>query len=458
MGWTVVLELTDNDTSISKADVYREDFEKLIKALVTGKTADGKPVRGVIVAEQERIARRFSDWERFTDALTFAPGRVYAQKGSSRDPYSDGFMWEGAAGMVGAKSEPRKISERTTRSHRARAERGKSVGGNRPFGWLPDRRTLDKDESAHAAKIIRDFIAGKSIHSITRDLQERGVLTSLGNRWTTDSLRKYLGNPRVCGWRILHEQMVIGPDGEPVVGEWQPIVTPEEWLAVKAKLDRQKGQNVGPNGILGPTAEDHGVFKYLLTGVARCGKPKPDGTLCLAKLRKNEQPSCKGHIYVCQSKGMGGCAGIGRNGIRLDAFVTEAVLAKLEKESLEAAKAEPWGRDEEWERALAARADLMSAWNNGNGTIPNDTFFTHLLPGVEAQIRELRSDRERYMAAVAEADAAPVNVRQEWEDNEDISWRRSIIARAVSAVIVKPVPKGTKVWVPGSVDILWKQK
>jgi DNA invertase Pin-like site-specific DNA recombinase len=461
LGLVVVLELTDNDKSISKADVYREDFETLIKCLATGRTPDGRKARGVIVAEQERLARRFSDWERFTDALTCEPGRVYAQKGSLRDPYSEGFAWEGAAGMVGAKSEPRKISDRTKRSHRSRAQRGKVVGGTRPFGWKADKIELDPVESAIGAKIFRDFIAGTAVHAIARGLREKGTLTTKGNLWTADTVRKYLDNPRACGWRMLNDELVVGGDGNPIVGEWKTFIKPEEWLAAKEKLDARKGNKVTPAGVvLGPLPEDHSAFKYLLTGVLRCGKPKADGTLCLTKLRKSEQRDVKSHLYVCQPKTSGGCAGVGRHGERLDLYVTEAVLAKLEQEQIEAAQPEPWDKEEAWENALKARADLMTAWDNGQGSIPNDTFFNMLLPGVEAKIKELRADRDRYMAAVAAANAMPINIRKEWNENEDISWRRSIIQRAVSAVIVKPAPTRGRGYysLKESTDIIWRTK
>ncbi|GGK93530.1 hypothetical protein Ppa06_61660 [Planomonospora parontospora subsp. parontospora] len=40
-GWTVVHEFTDNDKSAAKADVYRDEFENVLKALKAGKLPDG---------------------------------------------------------------------------------------------------------------------------------------------------------------------------------------------------------------------------------------------------------------------------------------------------------------------------------------------------------------------------------------------------------------------------------
>src|SRR3954447_12063941 len=64
-GWTVVHEFTDNDKSAAKANVVRDDFESMVKALRAGKLDDGTPVRGVVVVADDRLARRPGDFERF---------------------------------------------------------------------------------------------------------------------------------------------------------------------------------------------------------------------------------------------------------------------------------------------------------------------------------------------------------------------------------------------------------
>jgi DNA invertase Pin-like site-specific DNA recombinase len=68
-GLLIVAEFTDNDRSASKAEVIREDFERMLKALKAGHLADGTPVRGVVVLADDRLARRAGDYERFAEAL-----------------------------------------------------------------------------------------------------------------------------------------------------------------------------------------------------------------------------------------------------------------------------------------------------------------------------------------------------------------------------------------------------
>src|SRR5215475_14879942 len=63
LGLRVVAELTDSDRSASKASVVREGFEEMLRALAVGRIADGTAVRGVVVLNEDRLARRAGDYE-----------------------------------------------------------------------------------------------------------------------------------------------------------------------------------------------------------------------------------------------------------------------------------------------------------------------------------------------------------------------------------------------------------
>lgn len=128
---------------------------------------------------------------------------------------------------------------------------GKPVGGTRPFGWLDDRITLDPVEAPLLKKAVEQFIAGHSMHSIALGWQHLGVKTVLGNEWTTRSLRVTLANPRMCGWRRLNGEIVRDDSGKPVVGSWERIVEPEQWMAVDAIITARKGHAVLPDGSIG---------------------------------------------------------------------------------------------------------------------------------------------------------------------------------------------------------------
>ncbi|MEU9124038.1 recombinase family protein [Streptomyces sp. NPDC048506] len=259
VGAKIVHYYTDNDFSAAKADVVRPDFEAMLKVLRAGRRPDGEPVRGAIVVADDRLVRRVGDYERFVDALTY----------------------------VIAKAEVRKIKRRTRRSHRRRAELGIPVGGKRPFGWNDDKRTLRAEEAELLAQAARDVIAGKSLHSILEKWRDDGVRTVHGNEWQSRSLKLALWNPRLCGWRRHNEDLVRDANGVPVVGQWEPLITPKEWMAIDALFASRVGPNIRADG----TIADYRTPSHLLTGILRCGKTKDDGQICNAPMRVNTRPS-----------------------------------------------------------------------------------------------------------------------------------------------------------------------
>jgi hypothetical protein len=128
-------------------------------------------------------------------------------------------------------------------------------------------------------------------------------------------------------------------DGRPVVGSWEPIIDPVTWQSIDAIVQARKGRSVGPDGSPGDVlTADFAEHRYLLSGIARCGKPMPDGSLCGAPLRARWFGGAgKVFHYVCQPRSQGGCAGICRRGAECDRFISEAVLAKLEQQELQVA-------------------------------------------------------------------------------------------------------------------------
>lgn len=215
LGWEVVAELTDNDRSASKAGVIREAFEAMLKAITVGRLADGTKVRGVAVLNEDRLARRAGDYERFVEALTADDGRVFADERGPKDLYAEDVEGLGLVGVAFSKIESRKARRRLRRFHRDRAENGQPAGGTRAFGWAADRRSLDPDEAPLVAKAAKEFAAGRSLNSIAREWIAAGVRTSVGNQWSVRSLRLTLANPRLCGWRMLHGEIVTDDSGDP---------------------------------------------------------------------------------------------------------------------------------------------------------------------------------------------------------------------------------------------------
>jgi DNA invertase Pin-like site-specific DNA recombinase len=463
-GWDIVHEFTDNDKSGAKATVIRDEFEDMLRVVRAGKLSDGTAVRGVVVTADDRLARRPGDYERFVEAITYQDGRVYADARGPKDLYSEDVESMGLFGAVISKMEVRKMQRRMRNSHRARANQGTPAGGTRPFGWRNDRLTLDPRESALLRCAAEEFTAGRSLNSIVNEWQRLGIVTSLGNRWTTTSLRLTLSNPRLCGWREINRELVRGADGQPVVGQWEPILTPDEWLAIKAIFDARKGRKFYPDGRVGEILPpEHREPHHLLTGILRCGRLAPDGSLCNAPLRINSHPHVKSHLYSCPAKSAGGCGGVSRRGDLIDQFVSEAVLAKLEERTLTERDAEPWPGEADLARQREKLAKLQTRWDNDE--VSDELFFSAVKP-LEERIRKLRADQAKHALAVrrlTQASATDMTaLRERWYKAEEdgglpLSQKRAYLREALHAVIVHTAGGGRKVFNPDLLELIWRE-
>ncbi|WP_062345931.1 recombinase family protein [Herbidospora yilanensis] len=466
-GWVVVAEFTDNDKSAAKMDVVRDDFELLLKVLKAGRLSDGTTVSGLVVVADDRLVRRPGDYERVVDAFTHRDGRVYADKRQIKDLYSEDVESMGLFGAVISKMEVRKMQRRMRTSHQSRAQRGVPSGGPRPFGWKDDRRTLDPAEADLVRKAARDFIGGRSVYSIVMEWQRLGVKTSLGNDWISRSLKVVLTNPRLCGWREIGGELVRGPDGNPVEGVWETIISPEEWQTIRDMFDGRKGHFVRRNGELGPAhSPDYRDARYLLVGILRCGKTGPDGVLCNTKLRVTGQTDVRQHAYACPSKSEGGCGGVSRRGDLVDEFISEALLASLEDKEMarrQGVRPQEWAGAKELNDAQERLKALSVQWNSGG--MSNDLFF-QLAGDLEKTIARLRGESKKHTATV-ERDAARQVIdvedfRRRWylpeeEGGMPLSTKRAYLREAFRAVIVYPGIKGSKVFNPDLLDPIWSE-
>ncbi|MBB5075486.1 recombinase family protein [Nonomuraea endophytica] len=465
LGWKVVHEYTDNDKSAAKADVVRDDFEAMLKALRAGELPDGTAVQGVVIVAEDRLARRPGDYERFAEAITYQDGRVFADARGAKDLYNEDAESMGLFGAVISKMEVRKMQRRMRRSHRTRAEQGMPVGGTRPFGWKPDRLTLDPVEAPLVRQAVLDLISGRSLYSIAEQWRRDGVKTSLGNAWTPSSLKITVNNPRICGWREISKELVRGADGNPVVGQWEAIVTPEQWMAVKSIFDARKGHYIHRDGRIGHVlARDFREPNYLLTGFLRCGRAKDDGSLCNTSLRVTHSKDCVQHIYICPGKTVGGCGGLGRRGDMVDLYISEAVLAKLEEAQL-ASSDEPsdWPKQDEYDGAKDRLDVLRTQWTMGK--VSNDLFFSTAAE-LEKQIARLRTEAQNFTASIqrqrSRSHTDVSEIRRRWflpeeEGGLPLTVKRTYVREALHAVIIYPSGKGRAKFNPDLLEPVWRE-
>ncbi|WP_177244678.1 recombinase family protein [Streptomyces sp. yr375] len=303
-GCRVVATYSDNGCSASKEGSARPGFNRLIEDLVRGHTVDGLTIQGVVCVADDRMYRRPEDLTRFFAALTNQPGRVYIDPQGVRDPYAAHGLSQALRALEAAETETRVRGRRVANWHWARAVEGVPHSGPRPFGWQEDRITLHPVEATLVDRAIDDRVGGKPVRAIAREWCDLGVTGTRGGRPNAQTVTQIMTAPRVCGYRANRGELLLVPEsGQPVLGRWAPIVTPDRWQAVCATFSagslymrrgsgapRLTGQRVAP--------------RFLASGILRCGVPRHDGTVCHGPLCAQKGRSRKSpHVYSCRDCG-----------------------------------------------------------------------------------------------------------------------------------------------------------
>lgn len=308
LGWKVAEVVVENDVSAFKRRtvtlpdgstglrVLRPEFRRLLELLQLGQ------VDGLIAYDLDRVARDPRDLEDLIDVVEQARVPVESVSGSLRLANDSDITMARVMVAVANKSS-RDSSRRIRRAHEQLAEQGRYAGGGvRRFGFHPDGVTHDENEAEAIRWAARQIIAGASISRTARDLDDRGVRTVRGGKWSQRALADIVKSPRIAGLRV-HRGEVVG------AAEWQPILDRDTWEAVcVAVAARSKGVTAQPG------------LKRWLNGLLVCG-------LCGHGLTGQYQTGDR-YRYWCDTR-RGGCGHIAIGGKAVEDEVERQVLDYL---------------------------------------------------------------------------------------------------------------------------------
>lgn len=172
--------------------------------------------------------------------------------------------------------------------------------------WQPSPEQIAREAAAVAA-CYEGLLTGKTINSLTRQLNDAGFVTVRGNRWSRELVRAMLLNPRNAGLRYLHGERI----GR---GNWPEIVSEETWLAAKGILeDPHRRTNPGP------------ARKWLGGGLFLCGQ-------CDDSDMRTSYRDHGVRGYICRRHGHNN-----RSAAAIDDFVLAAVAQRLGRDDAVAA-------------------------------------------------------------------------------------------------------------------------
>jgi DNA invertase Pin-like site-specific DNA recombinase len=439
--------------------VVRPVFERALDDLRRGLTPDGQPLDGLIVYDIDRLTR---DNRHLEDCIEVVEhfGRPIIDITGTLDLLTDNGRTVARIVVATNNKQSADTARRVRRKHVALQQAGIPAGGRRPFGWNADKRTLNPAEAPVLRAGVQRLLAGAPLNAVIAEWKAQGVVTPTGRPWVRTTLVGVLRNPRLCGYRgrlvtgvseatgkaTRDWEVVRNAAGEPVIGQWEPILTVQEWEAVTAIVGSHANHNY-----------DFNSRKYLLTSVLRCGKPECGTMLKAAKVPTKLARTPGEFHYVCRLKAEGGCGGMSVFGPKTDAWITEAVIAKYELEAQRRQAhvvPETWSRDAELRSVRENIADLTAAWRARPQQISSARYFA-LIPELEREERELADEREQWLAKQYGSIGKPATLRTGWS-GLTLAERRTYVKEALVCVVVHPAAPGHRHWSPDRLELVWR--
>jgi len=349
-----------------------------------------------------------------------------------------------------ARFESEHKGERVRAARRQAVEQGRWQGGCRPFGFEADGTTIRPTEATAIARASEAIVAGASLRSVVRDLNETGHRTTRGHAWTPVAVRDMLRRPRNAG--LTHYATETFP------AAWPAIVPEATWRAVVSLLSdpARRTNTTGNNRV-----------KWLGSGLyvcGACGQP----ALRVSYTGNHRQPAyrCKAQDNTRHSAGH-----VARAAPPLDDYVERIIVARLQRPDATSLFTAPADTDldttalQTEAAALGQRlTDLSAAFAEGVITV------AQLRTGT-SKLRARLSEIEDTLTAAAKVNpliglAGQANITQIWygttpnrSDGLDLGRRRAVLATLLT-VTVLPTSKGRRpngsYFDPTGIHIEWK--
>jgi DNA invertase Pin-like site-specific DNA recombinase len=437
-GGKLVMERADNDIT-ALTGKPRPGYQDIMRA------AEAGDITHIVVFHTSRLWRNRTERAEGIDLLRKAGVSVVAVKGPALDMSTA--AGRGMAGLLGEfdTMESEIKSERIRLKAAELAMNGKIAnGGPRPFGYRrvyagegPRRKILRDEVNETEAALIREWakraLAGEPLRSILRDINDRGIRTSMGNKWSQQGLRYMLISGRIAGLKE-HKGVVVGPAVWPAIVDRE---THEQLRALLTAAGRRTG-GVQPR-------------KYYLTGWVWC--------TCDTRMRAGRFGSSGRVKYVCAPKVEGGCGARLVDMVYLEQMVDAYVIGRLSDPATlrELAAREDTTDARSKEIAECVEADerrlvlLETAMTDGD-----EDELIEVVKSVRVVRQRIRVNRGQ----LAQLAGAP---RDLWDDVAQVAdrWpaagidrKQALLALVVSRIVIKPAVRGLGRFDPRRVEII----
>lgn len=405
-GHELVAVLVDKGRSAYKLEWRKRPATRKAVAMVEAGAADG-----VVSWKIDRACRNTRDCLELIDVLQ-GYGGDYASVTEPFDTSTPTGKMTLTVIAAMAELESATKADRSTEWHASRRKVGATPTGPRPYGYQREknRMIVDAAEAAVVKRMAAAVLAGESLHSIVRGLNDDGVPSKLGRPWNRRGVHAILTGPSIAALRE------VAPGRYEPSDAWEPIVDRDTWDELRAVLLDPRRRN-GP----GPTR------RWLLTGVAVCIR-HPDTPMVVKTNHDGPRYSCP----VCHQSAAAP---------KVEEAFTTQLLGVLDDRSWR--KLQGRGRHVDT-TALEAERDVLG-----------DMFDAGEIDANEYRAR-LAAWRERVETANSEPVPLPkvASLRREW-DGLDVKAKRLVVEAVATGVVIAEATRGANRFDNGRVRVAW---
>lgn len=413
-GWPVADRYCDDDISAYSRKA-RPEYRRMLDDIGSGR------IDAVVVWHLDRLHRNPKELEEFFEKCDRARVKHLATVQGDVDLSThDGKFHARIIGAVARKESDDK-SRRATRKHLELAQTGKPGGGRRPYGYTDDREIVPA-EAAVIREAARRLLAGETLMAVATDLNRRKIPTARGTQWSCHTLKHIVIHPRLAGHRTLNER-VVGP------AVWDAILDDRESQRLRALL-------TDPTRRLNRSAR-----RYLLSSLLRCQN-------CGKRLVSH--PNHRRPGYACSAApGFGGCGRISILAEPVEAFVSEAVLYRLDSPELARAVTRRPDRSRELDdleieiaNDLAKLEELAAFWADSKIEAAEYFVARNRIADrlASSRARFSRLDTKKSLRNLIDQGA---ELRRRWADLS-LHQKRAVITAVLDHVDVSPAKRPTK--------------
>lgn len=286
------------DAGYSAKNTDRPDYQQMMARIRTGEFSH------LLVWKIDRISRNLLDFAAMYSELKQL-GVVFVSKNEQFDTSSA--MGEAMLKiiLVFAELERNMTAERVSAVFLSRANDGIWNGGKVPFGYAYDKQTktfsILEDEAKTVRLIYVLYESSKSLVTVSKALNERGIKTRNGSEWSPTTVHTMLSNPFYSGTYRYNYRNESDPhhhvpkkkeDWILVKNHHPAIVSPEHQAAVELIL---ASKSYGKN----QTYQRKNIHAF--AGLLTCGYC---GSTMAATIDRARADGWRPSVYICSRRRM----------------------------------------------------------------------------------------------------------------------------------------------------------